>query len=194
VTFVPVAANELWELVVVKLQRSIKDFIGRPMTPAIYGDISTIVYDTIGRSEYSDFYKEHLAVEVGADKEDRNKVSVLFTPRTEVGRELLLLARLESEAPVCEGYDGPCGKPARLVRCRTMYHYDAPERAIRLMKELAEATDPDKIADLHKQLVENDRKLEEGDPNKDLWLCDDCAHEYNSYWDDMWSEYWRDRL
>lgn len=25
-------------------------------------------------------------------------------------------------------------------------------------------------------------------------MCEQCAKEYNSYWDDMWADYWSDRL
>jgi len=25
------------------------------------------------------------------------------------------------------------------------------------------------------------------DPNRDVWLCPDCAKEHHDYWDEMWS-------
>ena len=29
----------------------------------------------------------------------------------------------------------------------------------------------------------------EGDPNGPVYLCDQCAKEFNDYWDEMWNEY-----
>jgi len=37
-------------------------------------------------------------------------------------------------------------------------------------------------------------KLDEPDPNRPVLLCRDCAVEHHSYWDERWSEVYRDRL
>ena len=29
----------------------------------------------------------------------------------------------------------------------------------------------------------------EGDPNGPVYLCQQCAQEFNDYWDEMWNEY-----
>lgn len=34
----------------------------------------------------------------------------------------------------------------------------------------------------------------EKEMNKSPFLCELCAKEYHSYWDDMWRDYWSDRL
>jgi len=32
------------------------------------------------------------------------------------------------------------------------------------------------------------------DPNRSYYLCSACAEEYNSYWDEMWNDYYAGRL
>lgn len=31
-------------------------------------------------------------------------------------------------------------------------------------------------------------------PNRDVYLCRQCAEEHHAYWDDMWAEYYSGRL
>lgn len=35
---------------------------------------------------------------------------------------------------------------------------------------------------------------EQPDPNRDPWLCRDCAAEHHAYWDEQWDEYHRGLL
>jgi hypothetical protein len=38
-------------------------------------------------------------------------------------------------------------------------------------------------------LLEDELLGEPPDPNQDPILCDDCAEDYRSYWQEMWDEY-----
>lgn len=90
----------------------------------------------------------------------------------------------------CDGYSGPCEHEGIERPCRTMYCYDAPAQAIRLQAQYENETDKVVRSMLEELLVENDRLLEEGDPNRNPVLCDKCFEEYTEYWDDAFNSYY----
>ena len=88
-TNIETAAKELRKKIHGELQEKVRVYIGRKMTPTLYGKIATIIHETLGSSDYSKFYKQHVAVEVDADGEKVNVVTVTMTPKTKLGRDLL---------------------------------------------------------------------------------------------------------
>ena len=83
------AVEELREMIRSEFHKRTDSLTGRLMTPELLGHVASIVRQTLEASDYSGFYREHVAVKAEADEVDRNKVVVTLIPKTEIGRKLL---------------------------------------------------------------------------------------------------------